>query len=294
MIEGTGKSLYILVAIVIFGLFVNIATLFGTKLHAQTSNIAACVQGYITDEPTDCGSGGEEKEEEEPDYVLATDKDFVGTANGEFIYTGDAEYVKLPHSIKGVPVTSYENMFKGTSVSKVISDNPNVTSMEGMFEESKAKEIDISGIDTSNVTNMRQLFYKGEVTKIKGLETLNTSKVRYMSYMFSRSQVKELDVSNFDTSNVTNMSGMFYRTKTKKLDVSNFNTSKVRDMYRMFYGSHATELDLSNFDTSNVTDTSDMFMYSEANKVYAGTQADADKFNASSNKPDGLQVIVKQ
>ena len=37
-----------------------------------------------------------------------------------------------------------------------------------------------------------------------------------------------------------------------------------------------------------------MFNSSQAKTVYARTQADADKYNVSSYKPDGLQVIVKQ
>ena len=39
---------------------------------------------------------------------------------------------------------------------------------------------------------------------------------------------------------------------------------------------------------------SDMFYESATKKVYTRTQEDADKYNASSNKPIELQVIVKQ
>ena len=41
------------------------------------------------------------------------------------------------------------------------------------------------------------------------------------------------------------------------------------------------------FGTMNVTNMSDMFLGSQATIGYARTQADADKFNASSNKPAG-------
>jgi hypothetical protein len=37
----------------------------------------------------------------------------------------------------------------------------------------------------------------------------------------------------------------------------------------------------------------DMFMASSVNTGYAKTQADADRFNASSNKPSGLTFTVK-
>jgi len=50
---------------------------------------------------------------------------------------------------------------------------------------------------------------------------------------------------------------------------------------------------LGSFDTHNVTDMSGMFSYSNATTGYARTGADADKFNASSEKPDTLTFIVK-
>lgn len=64
-------------------------------------------------------------------------------------------------------------------------------------------------------------------------------------------------------------------------------------MASMFRDSHVTSLDLSSFDTSKVTNMSSMFWSSKATTGYARTQADADKFNASSGKPAGLVFTVK-
>ena len=64
-------------------------------------------------------------------------------------------------------------------------------------------------------------------------------------------------------------------------------------MTSMFNGSQATTLDLSSFDTSKVTDMTSMFNGSQATIGYARTQADADRFNASSGKPAGLVFVVK-
>ena len=94
-------------------------------------------------------------------------------------------------------------------------------------------------------------------------------------------------------SNVTDMSYMFRYSKATTLDLSSSNTSNVTSMYGMFYSSQSTTLDLSGFDTSNVTDMGSMFRFSKATTGYARTQADADKFNASSNKPAGLNFIVR-
>ena len=148
---------------------------------------------------------------------LAQDSDFSGTTNGAFRYIGTETEVRIPHIIKGVSVTSYARMFEGTSVTKVVSDNPNVTDMYAMFYNSTATTLDLSSFNTSSVTNMR--------------------------YMLRDSAATTLDLSSFNTSSVTNMGYMF------------------RD--------------------------------SAATAGYARTQADADKFNASSGKPATLNFIVR-
>ena len=61
----------------------------------------------------------------------------------------------------------------------------------------------------------------------------------------------------------------------------------------MFYGSSATTLDLSSFNTSNVTSMDYMFYGSSATTGYARTQADANKFNATTGKPTRLNFVVR-
>ena len=97
-----------------------------------------------------------------------------------------------------------------------------------MFKDCKnLTSLDVSGFDTSNVTNMISMF--------KNCMNLTS-----------------LDVSGFDTSKVTSMLGMFRAcTVTTGLDVSSFNTSNVTDMEQMFCGCSVTSLDLSGFDTTS-------------------------------------------
>ena len=111
-----------------------------------------------------------------------------------------------------------------------------VISLYGCFEDYKDEEINIRGMDTSNVTSMREMF--------SYCESLTT-----------------LDVSNFDTSNVTDMSCMFYECKSlTTLGLSHFDTSNVTEMWSMFYCCHSlTSLDVSNFNISNVIYMMDMF-----------------------------------
>ena len=216
-------------------------------------------------------------------------------------------------------VTNMSNMFSKSNVSKIIGlDTSNVTDMSSMFENSKATTLDLSSFDTSNVTNMSYMFYKSQATTLDlssfdtsnvtnmrymfssnqvttlDLSSFDTSKVKNMDYMFYKSQATTLNLGSFDTSNVTDMSNMFSDSKATTLDLGSFDTSNVTDMSSMFYKSQATTLDLSSFDTSNVTNMYSMFSNSKATTGYARTQADADKFNSSSNKPAVLNFVVKE
>lgn len=200
-------------------------------------------------------------------YEWATDADFSGTANGTFKYIGTKQYVAIPHTIKGINVTSYYDMFRGTSIKGVYSDNMNITRMDNMFRDTTSTSLDLTYLNTSSVTNMEGMFFTSKATS--------------------------LDLSSFNTSRVTTMGSMFYQTLATSLNLSSFNTSRVINMYNMFRLSKATLLDLSSFDTSRVADTTYMFNRALATTGYARTQTDANKFNRSSGKPSTLIFIVK-
>lgn len=194
---------------------------------------------------------------------LASDEDFEGSVNGEFVYIGDDPYVEIPHVIKSVDITSYEGMFKDSNVRVVESTNPNVTDMSYMFENSTAKHLDLSQLDTSGVEEMDYMFYVSSADTID-LSNFDTSNVTTMESMFALSTTPELDLRSFDTSNVVNMNAMFNFTGVSTLDLSNFNTENVQFMHGMFADSQATSIDVSSFDTSRVSDMGVMFMSSQA------------------------------
>ena len=153
----------------------------------------------------------------------------------------------------------------------------------------------LEGLDTSNVTDMNNMFYgAGYSSKSLSLDlsSFDTSKVTNMSSMFQMAGASSsnlvLDLSNFDTSNVTDMSVMFcdtgYSNPNFTLDVSNFDTSNVTNMRAMFantgYNATAFTLDVSNFDTSNVTNMSGMF----ASAGYSATDLVLDVSNFDTSK----------
>ena len=133
--------------------------------------------------------------------------------------------------------------------------------------------LDLSKLDTSNVTDMNSMFYFCNALTSLDLSKLDTSNVTNMNHMFGNCHaLTSLDLSNFDTSNVTDMNNMFYYdVQLANLNVSSFDTSNVTDMELMFGSCNAlTSLDLSNFDTNGVQNYSYMFLNDNNTQVYIG------------------------
>ncbi|MBR5420885.1 MAG: BspA family leucine-rich repeat surface protein [Lachnospiraceae bacterium] len=154
-------------------------------------------------------------------------------------------------------------------------------------------DLDLSGLDTSGVTDMTNfLCYSRKLTNLT-LGDLDTSAVTSMEGMFEGIAVSSLDLKGFDTTHVTSMSQMFYQcTELVDLDLSSFatpaltemswmfyeceklenlrwgdglDTSKVQTMYDMFCRCEKLkDAGLSRFNTSNVTSMSSMFCGCEA------------------------------
>lgn len=141
-------------------------------------------------------------------------------------------------------------------------DTRDVTNMQNMFRNIAVTSLDFSSFYTENVTDMSGMFYDIKNLTNLDLTPLNTSKVTDMHYMFTNmSSLTSLNLSHMNTSKVTNMTGMFWGVKNlPTLDLSKFDTRNVKDMSQMFlYAEKLTNLDLSSFDTSKVTTMFDMF-----------------------------------
>lgn len=132
-----------------------------------------------------------------------------------------------------------------------------------LFDEmDQLKSIDLSGLDTSNVTNMNLMFNNCSGLTTLNLSGIDTSSVTNMLAMFENcSGLTKIDLSKFNTSNVTNMGYMFYGCSAlTEIDLSKFNTTNVTTMQAMFYNCQSLkELDLISFDTQNVANMSSMF-----------------------------------
>ena len=87
--------------------------------------------------------------------------------------------------------------------------------------------IDIRNFDTSNVSNMREMFYDCiSLKSISGISNWDTKNVTDISGMFSlcESLISLPDISSWNTKNVTDMSRMFYNCSSLKSlpDISSY------------------------------------------------------------------------
>ena len=191
----------------------------------------------IVDEYTPTGS-----ENESWDASAKLDKSVMAYRTGTEIVIAGNGFGKIYANADSSYAFSYTDRFSSFS---------NLTEIDGL-----------TLLDTSNVTNMTQMFYG--CSKLTSLDVggFNTAKVTNMSQMFDMCEkLTSLDVSGFDTSKVTNMWRMFNGCSSlTSLDVSGWKTSSVTKIRQLFSGcSSLTSVDVGGFDTAKVTDMGNMF-----------------------------------
>ena len=156
--------------------------------------------------------------------LITTD---VTTSGGgvKFRFLGNVEIAKPKPTIFGTTIDPKQTVgFKFNNVETTINSND-----DGYFELYRDSDEPITQFSTGTNNNL---------LKNLNVSNLDTSQVTNMSNMFYACMgLTSLDLSNFDTSKVTNMSNMFeWCSKLTSLDLSNFNTSQVTTMDGMFIG----------------------------------------------------------
>ena len=155
-----------------------------------------------------------------------------------------------------------------TKVTKVVFDpafaNARPTNCYAWFNgcENLTNIEGIEYLNTSQVTDMHNMFYNCYHLQTTDFSGFDTRKVKDMSYMFHNcGSLKSLDISNFNTSEVTDMRGMFESCiGLTSLDLSHLNTSKVSVMASMFQSCiNLLSVNLSGWDTRNVISMTRMF-----------------------------------
>jgi len=133
----------------------------------------------------------------------------------------------------------------------------------------EGKDADLSDIDTSNITEVVELFLKASREfNALGFENIDLShwdmsNVKDSSYMFSGcTKLKSIgDVSSWDMSNVTTMEQMFYHCRNLNIDNSgleNWDVSNVKNFRSMFMHSDKVNFDLKKWKINKDAEVSDM------------------------------------
>jgi surface protein len=152
---------------------------------------------------------------------------------------------------------------KATSFNQNISNwnTSNVTNMSNMFNGASSFNQDIGNWNTTKVTDMSAMFF-GAASFNQKIGDWNTTNVTNMSYMYAEAVSFNQNIGNWNTSNVTNMSNMFFTIfggSPFNQDIGNWNTSKVTNMFSMFSNAASFNQNIGNWNTSKVTNMSAMF-----------------------------------
>ena len=177
-------------------------------------------------------------------------------ADGKLTVTGTGDFIE--YKTDECPWEDY--------IDSVISAEINVTgtvNADGILSgHYNMINVDLSNFDTSNITNMSNMFFGCSSLTTLNLNNFDTSKVLYMEDMFGYcTSLTNLNLNSFDTSNVISMLGMFKGCNNLiSVDLSSFNTQNVKSMFDMFKGCNKLKsLNLNNFKTDNVDNMNDMF-----------------------------------
>lgn len=111
------------------------------------------------------------------------------------------------------------------------------TNWQYAFANFKGTQLPTIGTDSTNVTDMNNMFSNAQSITSLNLSNLNTENVTNMKNMFGFTYgLTSLNLSNFNTSKVTDMSTMFYDARyIATLNISAFNFEKCVNIKNIFY-----------------------------------------------------------
>ena len=186
----------------------------------------------------------------------------------------NAEVISTDDSYKPIYVW-YDNgiIYYYTEATSLYTNNNAASMFRGLKNVSA---IDLSTIKTSKTQFMNAMFYQDYNLRIIDVSNFNTSNVTNMSDMFSMylgtSILEEIrGLTSFNTSNVTNMSTIFYNCqKIATLDLSSFDMTNVGGtVLNLFYYMNLTSLKTPSVIPSGVTINLPNTLYDTSGNSYS-------------------------
>ena len=223
------------------------------------------------------------------DHTYAADGVYEIAVRGSLGRLGN-EWDTYPNADKLTAVTAWGDLgltslagaFRNAIHLTTVPDDlpPSVTSLYYTFYGATAFDHDIGAWDVTNVTTLRNTFFRtafnqdlgawntANVTDLSGtfresafdqdIGGWTTSSVTNMGYTFSESTFDQ-DIGAWDTANVTLMQGMFWMNGAFDQDIGGWNTAKVADMSHVFHQAAAFNQDIGAWDTGAVTNMRQTF-----------------------------------
>lgn len=183
-------------------------------------------------------------------------------------YNYDGVYGPIPDENGFVDLTDYASLYipDYTTVTSIPEENQKYldsgilpTNMTRCFSKlSNVSSINISNLNTSYVVSFQNTFNinptngknnsNGILSEIIGIESINTSSCIDMSGMFYYTDLKNLNLSNWDVSKVETMSNMFANTTLENIILNWSNMNSITTVESMFFGTTITNLVIDGWD----------------------------------------------
>ena len=192
-------------------------------------------------------------------YILDEDNDGLYE-----LYIGqDGGVIANPNSAR-----TFNYFTKVTKYDFTYYDTSKATTMLLMFSNNTSLEtIDVSNLDTSNVTNLMAAFQlDGKLKEINGVNNWNTSKATSIQNIFyGCTELTSIDLTGWNTSNIQNFSAMFERDNKLATikGIEDFDTSSATNLSYIFKNTAIESLDLSKWDVSNAQHLTALFRASK-------------------------------
>ena len=164
------------------------------------------------------------------------------------------QFGSIPLSRGGNQFRELNNIILPTSSPIILSN----TSLADCFYGCTTFNSNISGWDTTNVTNMTGLFTDA-ATFNQPIGSWNTSAVQYMNFLFSGAAAFNQNIGNWNVSNVTGMAHLFENAGSFNQNISGWDVSKVVTMDYMFRNASTFNHPIGSWTTTSLVRTDVMF-----------------------------------
>ena len=152
-----------------------------------------------------------------------------------------------------------------------------------IIKEYEKKECyDLSKLDTSQITNMQEIFkysmFNGDISN------WNVSNVTKMKEMFNSAKEFNSSIGNWDMKNIKSTNNMFYNAESFNQDINSWDTSNIINMGLMFAYAKKFDKNISKWNLENVKMCFELFYNADAF---------LDKYNNSLSLPKNTKDILE-